>query len=51
MTYETLLIEAEMKGIRVKEVAMYPELKGLYKNNKILINVKATTDIDKEVYS
>jgi len=48
MTYENLLIEAEMKGIRVKEVAMYPELKGLYKNNKILINLKATTDIEKK---
>lgn len=48
MTYENLLIEAEMKGIRVKEVAMYPKLKGLYKNNKILINLKATTDIEKK---
>ena len=48
MTYENLLIEAEMKGIRVKEVAMYPQLKGLYKNNKILINLKATTDIEKK---
>ena len=48
MTYENLLIEAEMKGIRVKEIAMYPQLKGLYKNNKILINLKATTDIEKK---
>ena len=48
MTYENLLIEAEMKGIRVKEVNMYPKLKGLYKNNKILINLKATTDIEKK---
>lgn len=48
MTYENLLIEAEMKGIRVKEVAMYPRLKGLYKNNKILINLKVATDVEKK---
>ena len=48
MTYENLLIEAEIKGIRVKEIAMYPPLKGLYKNNKILINLKATTDVEKK---
>ena len=48
MTYENLLIEAEIKGIRVKEIAMYPPLKGLYKNNKILINLKAITDVEKK---
>lgn len=48
MNYESLLIEAEEKGIKVKEKHMYKNLKGIYKNNKILINLKATTDIEKK---
>lgn len=47
MTYENLLIEAEERGIKVKEKHMYANLKGVYKNNKILINLKATTDVEK----
>ena len=48
MTYENLLIEAEEKGIKVKEKHMYVGLKGIYKNNKILINLKASTDVEKK---
>lgn len=48
MTYENLLIEAEEKGIKVKEKHMYIGLKGLYKDNKILINLKASTDVEKK---
>lgn len=40
MTYENLLIEAEEKGIKVKEKNMYVNLKGAYKDNKILIILK-----------
>ncbi len=47
MHYENLLIEAEEKGIKVKEKNMYANLKGIYKNNKILINSKATTSVEK----
>lgn len=48
MNYENLLIEAEEKGIKVKEKHMYVNLRGIYKNNKILINLKATTDVEKK---
>ena len=48
MSYEKLLIEAEEKGIRVKEKNMYIDLKGAYKNNKILINLKLTTNAEKK---
>ncbi|WP_297427914.1 ImmA/IrrE family metallo-endopeptidase [Clostridium sp.] len=48
MSYENLLIEAEEKGIRVKEKNMYINLKGAYKNNKILINLKVTTNVEKK---
>ena len=47
MTYETLLIEAKERGIKVKEKYMYVNLRGVYKNNKILINLKTTTDVEK----
>jgi hypothetical protein len=47
MYYENLLIEAEEKGIEVKEKNMYANLKGIYKNNKILINLKAVTNAEK----
>lgn len=47
MYYESLLIEAEEKGIEVKEKNMYANLKGIYKNNKILINMKAITSEEK----
>lgn len=47
MNYESLLIEAEEKGIEVKEKNMYANLKGIYKNNKILINTKITTSVEK----
>ena len=47
MHYENLLIEAEEKGIQVKEKNMYANLKGIYKNNKILINSKAITSVEK----
>jgi hypothetical protein len=47
MYYENLLIEAEDKGIEVKEKNMYANLKGIYKNNKILINLKAVTNAEK----
>ncbi|EHI97552.1 protein of unknown function DUF955 [Clostridium sp. DL-VIII] len=48
MSYENLLIEAEEKGIKVKEKNMYINLKGAYKNNKILINLKVTTNVEKK---
>ncbi|GAA0078906.1 ImmA/IrrE family metallo-endopeptidase [Clostridium sp. CTA-5] len=48
MSYEELLIKAEEKGIEVKEVNMHPSLKGLYRNNKILINLKLDTNIEKK---
>lgn len=48
MSYEKLLIEAEEKGIQVKEKDMYANLKGAYKNNKILINLKAATNVEKK---
>lgn len=48
MTYENLLIEAEEKGIKVKEKNMYLNLKGAYKNNKILINLKVATNVEKK---
>ena len=47
MHYENLLIEAEEKGIEVKEKNMYSNLKGIYKNNKILINIKVITSVEK----
>lgn len=47
MYYENLLIEAEEKGIEVKEKNMHANLKGIYKNNKILINLKAVTNAEK----
>jgi hypothetical protein len=47
MYYENLLIEAEEKGIEVKEKNMYANLKGIYKNNKIFINLKAVTNAEK----
>lgn len=48
MTYENLLIEAEEKGIKVKEKNMYVNLKGAYKDNKILINLKVATNAEKK---
>lgn len=48
MNYENLLVEAEERGIIVKEKHMYPGLKGVYKNNKILINLNASTDVEKK---
>lgn len=48
MNYEKLLVEAEEKGIKVKEKDMYANLKGIYKNNKILINLKVTTNAEKK---
>lgn len=48
MNYESLLIEAERRGITVKEKNMHISLKGIYKNNKILINLKNSTDFEKK---
>lgn len=48
MTYDDLLIEAEDKGIKVKEKKLDYNLKGLYKNNKIIIDSNLLTDIEKK---
>lgn len=40
MTYEELLIEAENGGLKVKEKPLNYGFKGLYKNNKIIIDSK-----------
>lgn len=48
MNYEKLLVKTEEKGIQVKEVNMHPYLKGIYKNNKILINLKLDTNVEKK---
>ena len=48
MTYESLLIYAENKGIRIKELSLKYNLKGLYKNNKIIINSDISTEAERK---
>ncbi|AOR24905.1 hypothetical protein BGI42_04400 [Clostridium taeniosporum] len=48
MTYEDLLIYAQNKGLKIKERKLKFNLKGLYKNNKILINSDINTDTERK---
>ncbi|SFC63313.1 ImmA/IrrE family metallo-endopeptidase [Clostridium uliginosum] len=48
MTYERLLIIAENKGLRVKDKKLKYNLKGLYKNSKILINKDIETNVERK---
>ncbi|GAA0078781.1 ImmA/IrrE family metallo-endopeptidase [Clostridium sp. CTA-5] len=48
MTYESLLIDAENKGLRVKEKKLKYNLKGLYKNSKILIDKSIETNVERK---
>lgn len=43
MTYDTLLIEAETTGLKVKEKELKYGFKGLYKNGKIIIDKNKST--------
>lgn len=47
MGYEKLLVEADKAGILIKEKNLQYGFKGLYKNNKILIDNKIDTQTEK----
>ncbi len=49
MTYDELLIEAENKGLNVKEKPLRYGFKGLYKNKKIIIDKNIETNNEKNV--
>lgn len=48
MSYETLIIDAENKGIKIKEKKLKYGLKGLYKNSKIIIDSNISTENEKK---
>lgn len=48
MTYENLLIYAEKKGLRIKEKSLKHNLKGLYKNSRIIINSDINTETERK---
>ncbi|MCT8978270.1 ImmA/IrrE family metallo-endopeptidase [Clostridium sp. CX1] len=47
MHYDNLLVEAEKIGLKVKEKPLNYGFKGLYKNNKIIIDKKVVSDAEK----
>lgn len=47
MTYDKLLIDAENEGLKIKEKPLKYNLKGLYKNGRIIIDTKLTTNIER----
>ena len=48
MTYENLLIYAEKKGLRIKEKELKYNLKGLYKDSRIIINSNIQTEAERK---
>lgn len=48
MTYEEMTIEAENSGLKLKEVPLKYGLKGLYKNGKIIIDSRISTNKEKK---
>ena len=48
MTYDELLIDADKYGLRIKEKSLKYGLKGLYRNGKIIIDKKITTDVERK---
>lgn len=48
MSYEKILIDACQRGINVKELKMYPNLKGIYNDNKIIINSDCLNETEKK---